>query len=57
MHSQGRKGEYEEERTRMTNVEMKIGKDLEIVGNKSKMKMREHTKVMAKGKVQMITMG
>ncbi len=36
---------------------MKIGKDLEIVGNKSKMKMREHTKVMAKGKVQMITMG
>jgi hypothetical protein len=57
MHSEGRKGEYEEERTRMTNVEMKIGKDLEIVGNKSKMKMGEHTKVMAKGKVQMITMG
>jgi len=41
----------------MTNVEMKIGKDLKIVGNKSKMKMKKHKKVMAKGKVQMITMG
>jgi hypothetical protein len=57
MHSEGRKGENEEERTTMTNLEMKIGKDLEIVGNKSKMKMREHKKVMAKGKVQMITTG
>jgi hypothetical protein len=41
----------------MTNVKMKIGKDLKIVGNKSKMKMKEHKKVMAKGKVQMTTMG
>jgi hypothetical protein len=57
MHNEGRKGEYEEERTTMTNVEMKIGKDLKIVGNKSKMKMKKHKKVMVKGKVQMITMG
>ncbi len=57
MHNEGRKGKYEDERITMANVEMKIGKDLEIVGNKSKMKMREHRKVMAKWKVQMITMG
>jgi hypothetical protein len=48
MHNEGRKGKYEDERITMANVEMKIGKDLEIVGNKSKMKMREHRKVMAK---------
>jgi hypothetical protein len=42
MHSEGRKGKYKEERTTMANVEMKMG---------------EHKKVMAKGKVQMITMG
>lgn len=57
MHNEGRKGEYEKEKTTMTNVEMKIGKTLKIVGNKSKMKMKKHKKVMVKGKVQMITMG